>query len=143
MRVDMRNRSEAAGEIACCVPRDEVESADDLQVVASLCELMCDPNRLKIFASLRSGERCVHDIVISVGLHQNLVSHHLSVLREAGLVRTRRDGHWVCYSVCRDRLAAVYPALKRVFDPGRVFDLLDRERRIAATEQKPTKHRAG
>ncbi|MCL5995484.1 MAG: metalloregulator ArsR/SmtB family transcription factor [Chloroflexi bacterium] len=81
---------------------------------------MCDPNRLRIFASLRSGERCVQDIGFEVGLPQNLVSHHLSVLREAGLVKTRRDGHWVCYSVNRDVLAAIYPALKRVFDPDRV-----------------------
>ncbi len=81
---------------------------------------MSDPNRLKIFASLRSGERCVHEIVIDVGLHQNLVSHHLSVLREAGLVKTRRDGHRVCYAVSKVFLTLVHPSISRLFDPDRV-----------------------
>ena len=83
-----------------------------------LLKLLSDYNRLKIFALLAQGERCVCDIEQEVNLAQNLVSHHLRVLREAKLIQSRRDSRWVYYSVNTAELATVYPALCALFNPA-------------------------
>ncbi len=62
-------------------------------------KLVAEPNRLRMLALLTRGELCVCDIEAAVGLPQNLVSHHLSVLRRAGLVLDRREGKWVYYRI--------------------------------------------
>ena len=102
---------------AQCLPR-----ADDVQAVLPLLKLMSEPNRLRIFWLLTAGERCVCDIESGVNLPQNLVSHHLGLLRDAGLIRARRDGRWVYYSVNKETLAGVYPVLCRLFNPACVND---------------------
>jgi len=62
-------------------------------------KLVAEPNRLRILALLTRGELCVCDIEAAVRLPQNLVSHHLSVLRREGLVLDRREGKWVYYRI--------------------------------------------
>ena len=100
------------------VPLDAIEPPQP-ELLAVL-HALADANRLRIFLLLRAGERCVCDIETSVHLPQNLVSHHLRVLREAGLIRSRRDGRWAYYAVDAVRLAALQPALGRLFDPTSV-----------------------
>lgn len=61
-----------------------------------------DPGRLRLLsliAAHESGEACVCDLTGPLGLSQPTVSHHLKVLREAGLVSGERRGTWVHYSV--------------------------------------------
>jgi ArsR family transcriptional regulator len=58
-----------------------------------------DPTRLRILHLIQSREMCVGDIVEVLRLPQPTVSRHLSYLRRAGLVRGRRDGLWVFYSL--------------------------------------------
>jgi len=67
-------------------------------------KLIADPNRLRILALLTRGERCVCDIETPLDLPQNLTPHHLAALKRAGLVRDRRDGKWVYYSLDADAL---------------------------------------
>jgi len=102
---------------ACCVP-----AMNDAQIALPLLKLMSEPNRLKIFSFLAGGERCVCDVEAFVKLPQNLVSHHLGVLRDAGFIRARRDGRWVHYSVNKKVLASIYPTLCRIFNPDCVSD---------------------
>jgi len=96
----------------------------DVQVeaVLQLMKLMSEPNRLRIFALLTSGERCVCEIEEAVSLPQNLVSHHLGVLREAGLIHPRREGRWIHYSIDKAALGRIYPAVCRLFNPECVND---------------------
>jgi len=58
-----------------------------------------DPTRLRVFCALRERERCVRDLTESEHLAQPLVSHHLSRLMRAGLVRARRERTYTMYSV--------------------------------------------
>lgn len=59
-----------------------------------------DPTRLTIAVAVRDGEElCVCDLAWVVGRSENLVSHHVRLLRTAGLVRSRRDGKMVLYSL--------------------------------------------
>jgi ArsR family transcriptional regulator, arsenate/arsenite/antimonite-responsive transcriptional repressor len=69
-----------------------------------LVSTLMEPQRIKILRLLRGGERCVCEIERSLGIPQNLVSHHLRVLREAGLVTARREGQFVHYSRVEERI---------------------------------------
>src|SRR5881275_1113213 len=84
--------------------------------LTAFLKLVADPNRLRILAVLVRGERCVCDIEAAVGLPQNLVSHHLSVLKREGLVIDRREGKWVYYRVEPQTLGARLEALTAVLD---------------------------
>ena len=71
---------------------------------------LADETRLKIFALLTKQELCVCEIEDVLGLPQSLVSNHLAVLRQAGLVRSRRDdadGRWIFYSADPTAAAAL------------------------------------
>lgn len=84
-----------------------VESADLLAVVA-------DPVRWRLLAHLADGAtRCVCDLQPVAAVAANLLSYHLKVLREAGLVRATRRGRWMDYTItpdALDRLHAAVPA---------------------------------
>lgn len=60
---------------------------------------LCDPTRLHIVQKLAKSKGCVQEIGKIVGKNQPNVSQHLRVLKEAGLVETRRDGKRICYSL--------------------------------------------
>jgi ArsR family transcriptional regulator len=63
---------------------------------------LADPVRLRLFSGVAShagGEACVCDISVGVDVGQPTVSHHLKVLREAGLLTSERRGTWVYYAV--------------------------------------------
>jgi len=60
-----------------------------------------DPVRLRLFSLLgKHDELCVCHLVDALKLPQSTVSRHLSVLRHAGLVQTRREGKWMHYALC-------------------------------------------
>jgi ArsR family transcriptional regulator len=73
-----------------------------------------EPQRIKIIRLLRSGEQCVCEIERSLSIPQNLVSHHLRVLREAGLVSARKEGQFVHYSRVEDRILVLTQALSEL-----------------------------
>ena len=70
-----------------------------------------DETRLRILEHLGSGERSVSELMVLVDIGQSLMSHHLRILREAGLVVDRRDGRWIHYSIAEPALAACRLAL--------------------------------
>ena len=86
--------------------------------VLGLLQALANPSRLRIFAALRAKERCVRDLVDEAGLSQPLVSHHLAVLAQAGLVRSRRADGFTLYALDPGRLAEAGAAVARLLDPG-------------------------
>ena len=91
--------------------------------VADFLRLMADPTRRRIFLELMKGETCNCEMAGLLKLPQNLISHHLRQLRQAGLIRTRRDAQdqrWVYYWVDREALARVHGELASMFDPMRL-----------------------
>ena len=60
---------------------------------------LSDVNRIRILAILVEGECCVSHLVDSLAIDQPKVSHHLAILRSAGVIRNRRDGRRINYSV--------------------------------------------
>lgn len=69
---------------------------------------LADAARIRIVEMLStSDEMCVCNIMKELGMTQPAVSHHLSVLKNAGLVQSRRQGQWIHYSLCRNTLSNV------------------------------------
>jgi len=87
---------------------------DDLVALQAVAE----PNRARIVALLGHGEHCVCDVGEMLGLSPALVSHHLRTLRASGLLRERRSGRWVYYSLDLERLAALRAAVADLLTPG-------------------------
>ena len=59
---------------------------------------LAEPNRLAILAFLKEGEKCACEIHPKLKLPQNLSSHHLKVLKDLGLLKSRREGTKIIYS---------------------------------------------
>ena len=79
--------------------------------LAQLLAALAEPQRVSILCRLRDGDRCVCDLESDLGVAQNLVSYHLKVLREAGLVESRRRGRRIEYTLRPDRFAEVVAAI--------------------------------
>ena len=89
----------------------------------AVLKALSDPNRLRIFARLMQGDTCNCELVQELNLPANLLSHHLRVLSEVGLVTGRRDridGRWVYYSVDRAAAARWQAWLAALLDPGQI-----------------------
>ena len=79
-------------------------------------------HRLLILCQLMDGERSVGDLTSFLGIRDSTVSQHLALLRRDGLVRTRRDGQTIWYSICSDPAREVLEALYRGFCQPDVAD---------------------
>jgi len=101
----------------CCAPiRRELLEADQAVTLAEAFKALADPVRLQLLnliATADGGEACACDLVDPVGKSQPTVSHHLKVLREAGLVTGEKRGTWIWYSVVPSRLEDLRRVLAR------------------------------
>ena len=91
----------------CCEPLlTEPVAADDAVQLAAWFGVLADSTRLRLLSLIAAaGEACAAcDLVEPLGVSQPTVSHHLKVLREAGLVESRKEGRWVYYCLNRDAL---------------------------------------
>jgi ArsR family transcriptional regulator len=82
----------------------------EIRDAARTLELIAEPTRLQVLCLLRDapgGEMNVTEMIGAVGISQPALSHHLALLRTAGLVETRRDGKFNHYSIRPGALAAV------------------------------------
>lgn len=74
---------------------------EEILLLQELLKAIGDVTRLRIVSLLFDGEKCVCDIEQQLLISQPLASHHLGVLREAGLVSVRRKGTWSYYSLAK------------------------------------------
>ena len=106
--MSMEDRLEAGGAAWCapltCKPLSEGEAAG----IAPLFKALADPVRLRLLsliASHEGGEVCVCDLTVAFDVTPPTISHHLKVLRQAGLIEGDRRGTWVYYRINPDVLA--------------------------------------
>lgn len=99
----------------CCPPAQV--AGGDFEPTAALLKAIADPCRLTMLATLAaaSDEVCVCDFTDALPLNQPTVSHHLRILREAGLVTCERRGTWVYYRIAPDATMRLNDALTFVF----------------------------
>jgi DNA-binding transcriptional ArsR family regulator len=84
------------------------------QLHASVCKGLADPKRLLIINVLRDGEMSVGEICEELDLPQANVSQHLAIMRERGLVRARKDGQFVFYSLTTMKIVEAVDLLRQV-----------------------------
>ncbi|MDQ6833906.1 MAG: metalloregulator ArsR/SmtB family transcription factor [Chloroflexota bacterium] len=82
----------------------DMETASDL---AALFGALGDPTRVRLLAALAAGPLCVCDLAAVLGMTQSAVSHQLRLLRALGLVRARREGKLVWYTLDDDHVRAL------------------------------------
>ena len=91
--------------------------------IMAILRALADPTRLSIFELLMQGTHCNCEMGERLSLPANLISHHLKVLREAGLVSAERhptDARWVYYAIDKQALGEARAALAALLDPDRL-----------------------
>ena len=79
-----------------------VFSNEQITELGRWLKVICEPNRLLLLEKIIQGVQCNCELGEALQMAPNLISHHLSVLREAGLIEAERDpvdGRWVYYSI--------------------------------------------
>ena len=98
---------------------DEEELAD----VTTVLKALSDPNRLRIFSELMTGDSCNCELKDKLDMPPNLLSHHLKTLNDSGLVTSRRDkldARWIYYTVNREAAKRWQSWFSGFLDPGRI-----------------------
>lgn len=118
------------------LPENETEIAE----LTAVLKALSDPNRLRIFAELMRGDSCNGELQENLALPANLLSHHLRVLNEAGLVNSRRDridGRWIYYSIDRKKAARWQVWFSDFFNPAQIQErpVCGPEGQLVAPEQ--------
>ena len=111
-----RLTAEVADVAACCSPLAcEPLSAEQAAELSRVFKAMGDPVRLRLLsliASHEGGEACVCQLTDLFDLAGPTISHHLRVLREAGLIAGERRGTWIYYRLLPDALARASTVLR-------------------------------
>lgn len=86
---------------------EQLPGDEELYELADLFKMFGDSTRVKILCALSECELCVGDLAQLLGLSQSSVSHQLRVLKDAKLVRFRRDGKIIFYSLADDHVRTI------------------------------------
>jgi DNA-binding transcriptional ArsR family regulator len=101
-------------------PKEAEERESHVFRLLSLLRLISDENRLRILGLLMQREMCVCELMEVLDLGQSLVSHHLGLLKGAGLVSDRRDAQWVYYSISPEAVARMNVEYASFFDLAKI-----------------------
>jgi ArsR family transcriptional regulator len=94
---------------------DLIGKQDQIELAARAMKSMAHPLRLKILCVLGDEEVSVQDIVDTVGTSQSNISQHLAILRDKGVLKTRKDANRVYYRVGDVRILQLIGMMREVF----------------------------
>lgn len=80
---------------------------DEVYYLSEFFKVFADSTRIKILFVLRDGEQCVNDIAAGLEMSQSSISHQLRVLKQSRLVKFRRDGKTIYYSLADDHVVNI------------------------------------
>lgn len=83
---------------------NEKLSWENSEAKSKVFKALADPIRLRILCLLSSREMCVCEVMVALDLTQPTASHHLRILENVGLVKDRKEGKWVFYSIVNPEL---------------------------------------
>jgi len=89
------------------IKKDILPPEDTLYSLADLFKTFGDPTRIRILYTLSAGELCVCDIAETLSMTQSAISHQLRVLKQMSLVRFRRDGKTIYYSLADNHVSTI------------------------------------
>jgi len=94
--------------VICCGPATEPLAVHERDQLAAQFKALADPTRVAIVNQLSAADEvCVCNLVAAFDLSQPTISHHLKILREAGLVESSRRGTWAYYRLVPEALGAL------------------------------------
>lgn len=96
----------------CC---KNIKSKKEIEDAADLLGVIAEENRLKIICVLKRGEKCVCEIWQYLGIAENLASHHLKILKKAGIIVSRKKGLNVIYSINKKEIKRFNSILNKFF----------------------------
>ncbi|MGF0312470.1 ArsR/SmtB family transcription factor [Rhodococcus sp. IEGM1428] len=88
-------------------PPAHIPPKETLAAAGDILRALAAPVRIAIVLQLRESERCVHELVVALGVTQPLISQHLRVLKAVGVVRGERNGREVLYRLVDDHLSHI------------------------------------
>jgi len=94
---------------------DMVGKQEHIETAARALKAISHPLRLKILCFVGAQEICVQDIVDAVGTSQSNISQHLAILRDKGVLQTRKDANRVYYRVADARTLQLIVLMREVF----------------------------
>ncbi|MBE9060297.1 helix-turn-helix transcriptional regulator [cf. Phormidesmis sp. LEGE 11477] len=94
----------------------EILETEKAQRMAEFFSALSDPHRLKLLSALAQQELCVCDLAAVVKMGESAVSHQLRVLRSHRLVKYRRQGRNVCYSLADEHITSLYKEVAEHLD---------------------------
>lgn len=107
--------------------------------ILNIFKALSDVTRLKILKLLENGELCVCDLVTALNMIQPKVSFHLSILKEAGLIKDRKQGKWVHYKIDDSDFFRRFPllsALERISEESVKEDIIRLKEFLKVKNQK-------
>ena len=96
-----------SGDPFAAAPPAHIPPKETLAAAGDILRALAAPVRIAIVLQLRESERCVHELVVALGVTQPLISQHLRVLKAAGVVRGERNGREVLYRLVDDHLSHI------------------------------------
>lgn len=84
--------------------KEEMPGEEYLQLMCDMLKILGEPSRMKIVVALMQGEMCVLHIVEAVGGNQSAVSQQLRVLKNGKLIKSRREGKNILYSIADEHV---------------------------------------
>ncbi len=100
------------------IVKKKMPQEEKLYDLAELFKVFGDTTRVKIISALFEAELCVCDIAVLLGMSQSAISHQLRVLRQARLVKHRKEGKVVFYSLDDDHIKSIFnQGLEHILEP--------------------------
>ena len=92
---------------------DKIIDVQHIDKQSHLLKALANPTRLKVLNLLQIREMCVCEIMVALHLTQPTASHHLNILENVGVVKDRKEGRWVFYSLTPDATRSLLGFLER------------------------------
>ncbi|MBW2552946.1 MAG: winged helix-turn-helix transcriptional regulator [Deltaproteobacteria bacterium] len=83
-----------------------------MRELVKVFKALSDKNRLRILKMLQHKKMCVCELSAALGITRPSVSRHLSLMKDAGLVSDERNGPWIDYSLCEEKINHYAPVIK-------------------------------
>ena len=102
--------SQEEAKCRCDLPeiREQMPGKDEMSKLADLFSVMGDNTRVQIISALRLSELCVSDLALLLSLSDSAISHQQRILRQSNLVKARRDGKYIYYSLSDNHVIEIY-----------------------------------
>ena len=101
---------------------EHTPQSGDFHTLSEVFKLLADPNRLQIFWTLCHTEQCVLDLAARLDISSPAISHHLKLLKEGGILVSRRDGKEVYYTAAdTETVHALHHAVEEIIQVSSPF----------------------